>query len=292
MSSDYRMPKVEGLKKGLEGYQFVEGKTVKYLIKNANSNYEALPGLAEELVKEKPDVIFVTGESEALAAQNAVQKSQIPIVFVGVNSAMDLGLIESYATPGKNITGVENYYVLLAGKRLEYFKRLLPEIENIVVVYDSRSTYTKPVLPFLDEVSPKLNLTIQTVSVDSREEAIQVVNGMDPKQVDGIMLLCSEILESVTDEVGRIVLEKRIPVMAVSENQTIKGLLASYGMPYDEQGLQASRLMAKVLQGENASLIPVEKPAKVEFVVNYETAKKLQIKLDPAGLTCVTKFVE
>lgn len=292
MSSDYRMPKIEGLKKGLEGYQFVEGEQVKYLIKNANSNYDLLPGLAEELINEKPDVVFVTGESEALAAQKAAQRSQIPIVFVGVNSASELGLIDRNSTPGNNITGVENYYVLLAGKRLEYFKRLLPEIEEIMVVYDPRITYTKPVLPFLDEISQRLDITIRTVPVNSREEVLQLVDGMDQTQVNGIMLLCSELLESMTDDLSQRALEKRIPVMGVSENQTVKGLLASYGMPYYEQGLQASRLVAKVLHGEKASIIPVESPSKVEFVVNYETAKKLQLTLDPAGLTCVTKFVE
>lgn len=290
MSSDNKIPKVEGLKKGLEGYQFVEGNNVNFHIKNANSNSDELPRLAEELVNEHPDVIFVTGESEALAAQKADQSTQIPIVFVGVSSAKDIGLIDSYNSPGKNITGVENYYLLLSGKRLEYFQRLLPEIKNITLIYDLRITALQPRLAFLKEVSQNLNLTLQVVPVGSREELLQAINGLDPKQVDGVMLLCSELMESV--DVSQIAIEKRIPIMGVSEEQTMKGLFASYGMSYYEQGLQVSRLVAKVLKGENASLIPVEGPEKVEFIVNQETAKKLQLNLDPAGLACVSKFVE
>jgi putative ABC transport system substrate-binding protein len=292
ISSDYRTPKVEGVIKGLEEYQFIEGENVLYRIKNANLNYESLPRLAEELVEEHPDVIFVTGESEALAAQKAAQATQIPIIFVGVGSAREIGLIDSYDTPGKNITGVENYYIILSGKRLEYFQRLLPEVKNIAVMYDPRITPAQPTLSFLSEASQKLNLTLQAIPVESREETLEVMNQLDPQHVDGVMFLCSQLLESVTDEVSPIALEKRIPIMGVSEEQTARGLLASYGMPYYEQGLQASRLVAKVLQGENASLIPVEAPAKVEFIVNPETAKKMQLELDPAGLTCVTKFVK
>lgn len=292
ISSDYRMPKVEGVKKGLEEYQFIEGETVLYSIKNAALNYESLPRLAEELVEEHPDVIFVTGEAEALAAQKVAQAKQIPIIFVGVGSAREIGLIESYDSPGKNITGVENYYLILSGKRLEYFQRLLPGVKNIAVMYDPRNIPVKSTLTFLNEASQRLKLEIQAIPVESREEILEVMNGLDIQQVDGVMFLCSQLLESVTDEVSPIALKKRIPIMGVSEEQTANGLLASYGMPYYEQGLQASRLVAKVLHGENASLIPVEAPAKVEFIVNPETAKKLQLHLDPAGLTSVTKFVE
>jgi putative tryptophan/tyrosine transport system substrate-binding protein len=291
ISSDFRIPKVEGVKKGLEEYRLIEGETVNYVVKNANLNYDLLPSLAEELVKEHPDLIFVTGESEAIAAQHAAQSAQIPIVFVGVGSAKEMGLIESYNSPGKNITGIENYYPVLSAKRLEYFQRLLPKVKNIAVMYDSRITPAKPTLNFLTETAHKLNLSIEAIPVTSEEEIIQEIKAFDPQKVDGVMFLCSQLLESVTAKVSPLALEKRIPIMGVSEEQTRNGLLASYGMPYYEQGLQASRLIAKVLHGENAANIPVESPAKVEFILNMETAKKLGLTLDPAGLTCVTKFV-
>lgn len=62
-------------------------------------------------------------------------------------------------------------------------------------------------------------------------------------------------------------------------------------MPYDQQGVQAARIVAKVLRGQSPATIPVESPAKVEFVVNLETAQKLHLKLDSQGLACATKFV-
>lgn len=292
ISSDYRLPKVEGVKKGLEDYKLTEGSSVIYSVKNAEGKSERLEELAAQLVNEKPDIIFVTGESEALAAQKVSQSSHIPIIFVGVGSAKEIGLIESNDIPGKNITGVENYYLILSGKRLEFFKRLLPDVKNIVLVYDPRVTPARPTLSYLQGISNKLELKIQVFPVSSREETLQVIQGLDSKQVDGVMLLCSQLLESVTQEVNKIALEKDLPIMGVSEEQTRNGLLASYGMPYYEQGLQASRLIAKVLEGEDPSTIPVEAPAKVEFIVNISTAKKLNVKLDPAGLTCVTKFLE
>lgn len=290
VSSYHRMSKVEGLKKGLERYKFVEGNNVNYFIKNANSDPEVLPRLAKELVSEHPDVIFVTGTAEAIAAHTADQTAQIPIVFVGVSSAKDIGLVKSIDFPGENITGVETYYTFLSGKRLEFFKRLLPGIKNISVMYDPRIIPIQPTKIFLDEVSRKLDLSLQWVPVETQEKVLQVMNKLDAKQVDGVMFLCSELLESIN--VSQIALEKRIPVMGVNAEQTLNGLLASYGTSYCEQGLQASRLVAKVLKGENASSIPVEGPEKVEFILNQKTAKKLQINLNPGGLACVSKFVE
>lgn len=291
ISSDFRLPKIVGLKDTMKKYGYIEGETITYSLKNANRDREQLPILAQELVDEQPDVIFVAGEAEALAAQKAAEKTQIPIIFVGVDSAKKLGLVESNASPEKNITGVENYYLLLSGKRLEYFQRLLPDVKRIAVIFDPRVTPTQSTLVFLDDVAQNLNLTLQSFPVCSLEDVLNALDGIDRQNFDGVMFLCCDLLESITDEVSPIAIEKQIPIMGVSEEQTQNGLLASYGMPYYEQGEQAARMIAKVLNGENPSLIPVEPPEKVEFIVNLETAEKLGLTLDSAGLTCVTKFI-
>lgn len=230
LASDMRLPKLNGLKEGLTRYGYVEGKNVSYIIHNAGQQPDLVPALAQELANKHPDVIVVTGEPEDLAAQKATVDSQIPIVFVGVGFAQDIGLVKSYASPGNNITGVDNYYLELSGKRLEYFQRLLPDIKKVAVLYDPRGTPPKPTLDHLQTISKQLNLELQAIPVGNREDVVAAVRALDRQEVDGIMLLCSLLLESITDAISPVALEKGFPVMGVSENQTLKGLLASYGI--------------------------------------------------------------
>jgi hypothetical protein len=70
----------------------------------AEAKQDRLPGLAAELVGLKVDVIVTTGGPASGAAKRAT--SSIPIVLAQVGDADGLGLIESLARPGGNVTGV------------------------------------------------------------------------------------------------------------------------------------------------------------------------------------------
>ncbi|BCV21328.1 ABC transporter substrate-binding protein [Moorella sp. Hama-1] len=291
MASDLKNDKVTGLKEGLARYNFAEGKNISFITRNAGGHSEDLPRLARDLVQQQPDVLVVTGEAEALAAREATREHPIPVVFVGVGCPVELGLIESHLASGNNFTGVDNYYVQLSGKRLEYFQRLLPGLHRVAVLYDPRVTPARPTVDYVQEVSRRLGLQVDFYPVRDKKEVVATLRSLTPDRTDGVMLLCSLLLESMTGAINPVAIERHLPVMGVSENQTLKGLLASYGMPYREQGHQASRLVAKVLRGQNPATIPVESPANVQFIVNQNTAARLGLELNPAGLACATRII-
>jgi len=291
MGSDLRIEKIEGLIEGLEKYGYEENKNIEFTIISSGDNISTLPQLALELAEQNPDVLVATGEKEVCALQQATKESQIPIVFIGVGLAQELGFVESYSRPGGNITGVDNYYLKLSGKRLEYFQRLIPDIKNIAVIYDKTVTPAPYTLNFLDQVASQLNINLLTIGIENEAEALQYLQNINAEEVDGVILLCSLLMESITDSIIIPIQQKGIPALGVSENQTKKGFLASYGMSYRDQGIQASRIVAKVLQGQDPALIPIEAPAKVDFIINTEVAEQFQDKIDPAGFACATKFI-
>lgn len=291
MAGGVRAEKIAGLKEGLERYGYSVGKNISFVVKDAQNRPELLPELARELVTSAPDVIVALGESEAMAAKEATQVKQIPVVFVGVGSSDHIGLISDLAHPGGNITGVDNYYVQLSGKRLEYFKRLMPATRRVAVLYDPRVTPTQPTLTYVREVASSLDIAVEPVPVTTREEVVAAIQAIDTTRVDGAMLLCSLLFESTTDAIYPVAIARHIPVLGVSEFQTEQGLLASYGMPYHAQGVQAARLLAKVLRGQDPGTIPVESPAQVELVVNLSTAARIGVQLDPGGLAAANRLV-
>ena len=92
------------LRQALQELGYVEQQNVVYLGRWAEAKRDRLPGLAAELVGLNVDVIVTVGGPASEAIKQAT--SSIPIVLALVGDADSIGLIESLARPGGNVTGV------------------------------------------------------------------------------------------------------------------------------------------------------------------------------------------
>src|SRR5262245_45228092 len=88
---------------GLKALNYIEGQNISIEYRWAEGKIERLPELARSLVHERVDIILAGGSLGAEAAKRAT--SVIPIVTAGAGDLVDLGLVESLARPGGNLTG-------------------------------------------------------------------------------------------------------------------------------------------------------------------------------------------
>jgi len=89
--------------------------------------------LANELVNLKPDCIVSVGVNPTRAVQQAT--AAIPVVMGNADDdPVRHGLVASYARPGGNITGVISIGWVLAGKRLELARDLIPGLSRVAVL--------------------------------------------------------------------------------------------------------------------------------------------------------------
>jgi putative tryptophan/tyrosine transport system substrate-binding protein len=123
------------LQQALRELGYVEQKNVVYLTRWANAKQDRLPALAVELVELKVDVIVTAGGPATAASRQAT--STIPIVMATVGDADGLGLINSLAHPGGNVTGVTDQSAELSAKRLELLKEAVPKAERIAVLWNA-----------------------------------------------------------------------------------------------------------------------------------------------------------
>lgn len=291
VASDIRMTKVEGLKAGLANYGYLEGENIHLIVKNAGNDLDLLPQYAKEFVNENVDVIVTTGTYETLAAKEATAKAQLPVVFVGLGCSVEMGIVKDSVNPGCNVTGVDSHYVELSGKRLEYLKRLKPSIQRVLVLYNPKSTPIGPSARYLYEAADKLAIQLKLVPTANSHE-VKAALGENREQADAVLLMCSLLFEIMTDYLTEWSIAEKVPVMGVSEQQAEKGILASYGLPYMEEGRQAARIVGNVLRKQNPANIPVESPARLEFYLNVKSAKQLGIEVNPSELPFITKYIE
>src|SRR5262249_20648893 len=111
---------------------YVDGRNLGLYVRRANDDFARLPGLASELVSLAPDVIVGTSTVVALALQRAT--SSIPIVMATSTDPIGLGLVNSLAKPGGNITGLSTQALDATAKTLELLHVALPNAKRIAVL--------------------------------------------------------------------------------------------------------------------------------------------------------------
>ena len=120
------------LREGLRELGYVEGQNFVFEVRSADGNADRLPELAVELVRLPVDVIVAAYTPCALAANRAT--TSIPIVMAAVADPVGIGLVQSLAQPGGNVTGLSNMAAETAGKSVELFRDMLPSLRRVAVL--------------------------------------------------------------------------------------------------------------------------------------------------------------
>jgi putative ABC transport system substrate-binding protein len=281
-------PQIVGLRDGLLELGYRENEQFVIGVRFTQGDGTALPAAARELIHQGVDLLFVSDEGAARAAQAVT--ARIPIVFAGVGDPVGLGLAQSFARPGGNITGVTPLGLELAPKRLELFRELIPGLKRVLLPYNASDGYALAEAKAYRDVARRLGIQLLERPLKTQEEAQATLARIRKGEVDGILKprgvswnIPGFILETAT--------KLAIPTMFSGPWYVEHGGLASYGPDAHASGRQAARLVDKILKGANPGAIPVEVSSKVEFTINLKTARALGVAIAPEVLFRVDRVV-
>jgi putative ABC transport system substrate-binding protein len=233
-------------------------------------------------------LIFAETDAAAKAAQLATR--QIPIVFPHAFDPIGSGLIESFARPGGNITGVAELTLDLGPKRLELFQEMIPGLRRVLYPYDAADALAVKQAQTYRHAARHLGIELLEKPVHTPEEARDLLTRIQPGEVDGVLppRCCSLNIPGV---VLNIMIPKRIPAMFETAFWPERGAFASYGQDFYESGRQSARLVDKILKGQKPADIPVEVNSKIEFVINLKAAKAMGLTLAPEVLFQANRII-
>lgn len=281
-------PAMVGLRDGLLELGYRENEQFVLGIRFTQGDLTALPAAARELVQYGVDIIVASEDGPAKAAQMAT--TRIPIVFSVVSDPVGLGLIQSFARPGGNITGVTDLRLELSPKRLEVFHEIVPGLKRVLYLYDAAHAHAVAEVKMYREAAHRLGIELVEKAVRTTEEAQATLAQISKGEVDGILTPNSGSL-NIPGFVLEATSQRSLPTMFDAAFWVERGALASYGPDYSETGRQAARLVDKILKGTKPAEIPVEVNPKVEFAINLKVAKALGLTIAPEVLYRADRIV-
>jgi putative tryptophan/tyrosine transport system substrate-binding protein len=239
----------------------------------------ALSVATPELVDAGAALLFAASNRTATAVQQVT--TQIPIVFAAVEDPVGSGLVQSFAQPGGNITGVASLDIELGPKRLQLFQALVPGLRRVLFLDEATDVYGQEAAKGYRAAARHVGMTWEEQVVRTTAHVQSLLSQVRPRQVDGILApRCCAL--KIPGLILQAATEQRIPTMFVTNVYWMeRGALASFGSNTYVSGRQAARLVAKILRGAHPSQIPVEVNAKIQFTMNLQTAAALGLTMVP-----------
>jgi len=281
-------PAIEGMKTGLRVLGFEAGRNITFDDRYTNGDLSVLPAAAAELVRNRVDVIFTTGDAPTRAAMATT--TAIPIVFSSVSDPVAGGFVGSIAHPGGNVTGVSTLIAELTPKRLEILKTLVPALRRVWIIHDSGNLYGPPVGRAAQEAGPALGVQIVVRPVKTSEELAGAFREVRPG--DGFLVAEQPTALDIPAQTLKQSLSRRIPAIFPAAFWGSFGALISYGADYHPAGEQAARLVARIVRGAKPRDLPVEGARRIELMVNAKTARALGLMIPQSLLLRADKLIQ
>jgi len=280
-------PTIQGLKAGLRVEGFEEGRDLAFDIRPTQGEPAAAIKLAAAIANGNPDVIVTVGEQETRVANVAAPRT--PVVFTQIGDPVAVGLVDSLAHPGGHLTGISDLIVDLVPKRLEIAKELAPNLRRVLAVYDVRGESSAASARQAQQTAPSLKITVMARAVGTREEAVRELKLASP----GDVILAPAIPNlDITALVLNLNLYLVAPAVFVNSFWVQAGGVASYGVDQRAQGVQAARLVAKILRGARPQDLPIERADKIELTLNRKTIRAFGLTIPPSLAARVDRVFE
>jgi putative ABC transport system substrate-binding protein len=238
-----------------------------------------MPALAADLVDRKVDAIVAGGGSLGIAAAKGAT-STIPIVVFGGGDLVAAGIVASLARPGGNLTGISIFDSELNPKRLQLLSELVPQVEVIALLVNPTG-YSGSESAIRDmEEAARTNGRLLAILKASTESEIDAALAALTQLHAGALVVGSDPFFNFRRE-QLVGLAARYAVPAIYEWREFAqaGGLISYGPSLSGTWRQVGAYVGRVLAGANPADLPIQRPTRIELVINLKTAKALGLTI-------------
>lgn len=268
---------------GLKEANYIAGQNVAIEYRWAEGQYDRLPRMAADLVNRQVTVV-VANTPAAPAAKAAT--TNIPIVFLSSEDPVEIGLVTSMNRPGGNVTGVSVVSSALAGKQLGVLRELVPAARSIGYLANPTNPNSEHNVRSAQQGALALGLQMHILNASTELE----IDAAFRVQADALLIAPDSFFIGRSVQLVALAARHAVPTIYPFRDFTAAGGLVSYGASVPDLYRQIGVYTGKILQGAKPADMPVLEPTKFELVINFKTAKALNLVI-PSGVVAIADEV-
>ncbi len=252
------------------------GDKVVIDLQNGNFDSAMCDSIAKNMVAKKYDMIIPIATPAALSAYAAAINTDIPVVFCAVSDPVAAGLVDDLEVTGTNCTGTSD--ILDLDAQIELITSLQSDVKKIGVLYTTSEANSISQLEVLKLVARQRGIEIIAQGVQGASDIPQAASSLCAK-VDCINNFTDNNVVNNLSVLIEHANAAKIPVYGSEIEQVEKGCLASVSIDYVELGKKTAELAAQILNGADASKVPVATITDTTPVINTAVAEKFNIQI-------------
>jgi putative tryptophan/tyrosine transport system substrate-binding protein len=281
---------VQALEQRLAELGYVQGRNIVLLQRLT----EPRPGKLEDAVASlapQVDLLVVGGSIAAMAAKKLA--SDVPIVFIQSAYPVEIGLVNSLAHPGGNITGIASEAAAETNqKRLQILTEVVPDLQRAAVLRVPAEPFTRLAMPSLELAARQLGVSHIPVDIKSADDLEAAFASMKQRDAQALLVLGAVLVRGLVKRTADLALAARLPSCHVFKEAVIAGGLVSFGPDLAANFRPAAAQIDKIIKGMSPADIPVEQPTRYELTINLKTACLLNLTIPPALLARADEVIE
>jgi putative ABC transport system substrate-binding protein len=278
------------LRKGLTSGGYVERRNVAIEYRWAEGQYDRLPTLATELLRRQVAIIVASPTIAALAAKAAT--ATVPIVFAVSDDPVKLGLVESFARPGGNATGVYGFIAETGIKRLGLLHELVPAATRIGLLINPDNANAEDQVREFRAAATAIQVEIEIVQARDTRGIDAAFVTLARKKAGALVVGVDPFLFSRRVQLAILATRHAMPAVYGTRENAEAGGLMSYGISLRESFQQLGTYTVRILNGDKPADLPVVQSTKFELVVNLPTARALGLEIPSSLLARADEVIE
>jgi len=270
----------QGILDALAAEGYVEGDNLEVDYQNSEGDGSLFASIAQQFVADKVDAIISIATPNSQAAIAATEGTDIPVVFTAVTDPVGSDLISNWEShPDENATGVSD--MIVVSDDVDLILEILPGVEKLGTLYNAGESNSVFLAEKLNEACDAKGIEVIEKTVSTSADVLTAAQSL-VGQVDAIWVGTDNTVVAGLEALIGVCEDNDIPLFPADEDSIVRGGIAAYSFDYYDIGYQAGEMVAKILDGKDASKIPVEKGKVISLSVNTAAAERMGVTLPQA----------
>jgi putative tryptophan/tyrosine transport system substrate-binding protein len=282
-------PNLAAFRDGMRELGYVEGRNLRLVAFWGDGSAERVRAVVPGMLGARPDVIVAAGGLALFALIAAGVR--LPVVFSMSADPVEAKIVESFARPGGNLTGISLFTLALVGKRLELVKEVLPKARRIAVIANSQHPGERKELEVAQAAAQKLGLAVRYFPVTSAAELDAALADVARQRDDAVLAFADGFVQGYAGRFAAFAQANRIPTIDGWAPFAEAGNLMIYGPVIADVYHRLAGYVDRIGRGAKPADLPIELPTKVELVVNVKVARAIGITLPASVLARADRVI-